>query len=326
MLIFAPEAEVPLRQELGSYLSQLASHSHGSSHQFAALAIGQRGRDLVIGRGVNIKFAALDAIICAEMVAMASLIIQGAVLQRMFLFGPGESCGTCLQLMTEHPQLRERSVGEFAPAVQIDYFDGNSQWAKAENLEQLLPRPFLNSRRAAFRLAQNSPNLRQLLKAEQVLGLLQQPIAAMPVVGDIKKAVALLAAQAERSALGDRAILTGLVTQAGELYSGIRLHPGGPYAASSVLTALATLITARGADTPLARVILLGGDGGDTAAAAVADASKQPAEINTARHLLRAYQLRLGQDPHQLPVGLYDQNGHHLADHLLGDLPLLVDQ
>jgi hypothetical protein len=109
--------------------------------------------------------------------------------------------------MTEHPQLREKSVGEFAPAVQIDYFDGNSQWAKAENLEQLLPRPFLNSRRAAFRLAQNSPNLRQLLKAEQVLGLVHQPIAAMPVVGDIKKAVALLAAQAERSALADRAIL-----------------------------------------------------------------------------------------------------------------------
>jgi hypothetical protein len=90
-----------------------------------------------------------------------------------------------------------------------------------------------------------------------------------------------------------------------------------------VLTALATLITARGADTPLARVILLGGAWGDTAGA---DASKQPAEINTARHLLRAYQLRLGQDPQSLPVSLVDRNGHHLADHLLGDLPLLVDQ
>ncbi|MBM3602559.1 MAG: hypothetical protein FJX22_02095 [Alphaproteobacteria bacterium] len=323
MLIFAPEAELPLRQQLGTYLSQLASHSHGSSHRFAALAIGQRGQDLVIGRGVNVKFAALDAIICAEMVAMASLIIQGAVLQRMFLFGPGESCGTCLQLMTEHPRLREKSVGEFAPAVQIDYFDGGGHWAKAENLEQLLPRPFLNSRRAAFRLAQNSPNLRQLLKAEQVWDLVQQPMAAMVALDDTQPAIRLLTKQAEQSGLGDRAILTGLLTHDGQLYSGVRLHPGGPYAASSVLTALATLITARGADTPLARVILLGGDFGGGVAT---DASKQPAEINTARHLLRAYQLRLGLNPHDLPVSLVNRLGQPLTEHGLGDLPLLVDR
>jgi cytidine deaminase len=320
MITSPPPADAKSQQRLGQYLLELSGRSHGSGHRLAAIAVGyKRGGALVVGQGVNVKFAALDAIICAEMVAMASLIRQGAMLGQLFFLGSGgdESCGTCLQLMTEHACMAADSAH---PTVQIDYFDAAGQWVTRKNLQTLLPQPFLNQRRAGFRQQQQANGCFPHGETQQDLADILQQLAALSTAPMLNRAAAaaLLASQAVESGLQDGAVLTGLLTASGEFFSGIRLHPGGPYAASSVLTALATMITARGADTAVAEVLLLGA-----------------VNLNAARHLLRDYEFarrqRLGQggetdsDFSSIPVHLHDPQGQLLASYALKDLPLILD-
>jgi cytidine deaminase len=325
MITSPPPADATSQQRLGQYLLELSRRSHGSGHRFAAIAVGyKRGGALVVGQGVNVKFAALDAIICAEMVAMASLIRQGAMRGQLFFLGSGgdESCGTCLQLMTEHACLAADSAH---PTAQIDYFDAAGQWVTRKNLQTLLPQPFLNQRRAGFRQQQQANGCFPHGETQQDLADILQQLAALSTAPMLNRAAAaaLLASQAVESGLQDGAVLTGLLTASGEFFSGIRLHPGGPYAASSVLTALATMITARGADTAVAEVLLLGA-----------------VNLNAARHLLRDYEFarrhrpghrgegqggETDHDSASIPVHLHDPQGQLLASYALKDLPLILD-
>ena len=318
MHLWTSNAENRLRLEMGSSLVKLARSSYGSGHRFAAVGVGKVAGEPILVRGVNQKYEALGHGVCAETTVMNGFVQQGGILERMFLLGPrgaGESCGACLQLMTEYARLS----GGFFPwelpsaNVQIDYFDSEGTWYQRRALNTLLPSPFLNKRRSMLRQGLNNANLQaDPITPYTILTSLRKP--SVPTRLNSTEMPQYLAKLANASGLEERAVLAGLVTTDGQLFVGIRLHPGGAYTAPAVLTALAAKAAA-GCVAPLARLILLGGDDQPTV------------EINPARQLLRAHLMQNedGDTWEDLPVDLYNRSGEMLEGYTLATLPVMFD-
>jgi cytidine deaminase len=318
MYLWTSNAENRLRLEMGSSLVQLASSSYGSGHHFAAVGVGKVAGKPILVRGVNQKYEALGHGVCAETTVMNGFVQQGGILERMFLLGPrgaGESCGACLQLMTEYARLSGGLFPWKLPSanVQIDYFDSDGAWYQRRALDNLLPSPFLNERRKTLRQRLNDANLQaDPIAPDTILTLLNQP--SVPTELTSTEMPQYLARLANASGLEKRAVLAGLVTTDNQLFVGIRLHPGGAYTAPAVLTALAAKAAA-GCVTPLAHLILLGGDDQPTV------------EINPARQLLRAHLMQNedGDTWEDLPVDLYNRSGEMLESYTLATLPVMFD-